>query len=223
MNLTSKMENTPITNSFLPSVMEEKKGHLISTDIMSKLVDERIIFVTGEVNQEMATVVIAQLLYLDAIDNSKPISVYINSPGGEVDSGLAIYDTMQIIKSPVKTIAVGLAASMGAMILSGGTDGMRCALPHANIMIHQPLGGSRGQETEMKIAYEQIKKCRETLEGLLIEKSNGKLTPKNIKENTERDNYLTPERALELGIIDEIITYGTKSSDKDKTNTKTKK
>lgn len=217
MNLVSKVETTQIKDSYLPSVMEEKKGHLISTDIMSKLVDERIVFVTGEVNQEMATVVIAQLLYLDAIDNSKPISLYINSPGGEVDSGLAIYDTMQIIKSPVKTIAIGLAASMGAMILSGGTDGMRCALPHANIMIHQPLGGSRGQETEMRIAYEQIKKCRETLEGLLIEKSNGKLTLENITENTERDNYLTPEKALELGIIDEIIQYPSIQSKSKKT------
>lgn len=196
-----------LTNSFLPTVMEEKKGHLISTDIMSKLVDERIIFVTGEVNQEMATVIIAQLLYLDAIDNTKEISLYINSPGGEVDSGLAIYDTMQIIKSPVKTIAVGLAASMGAMILSGGEPGKRCALPHANIMIHQPLGGSKGQETEMRIAYEQMFKCRETLEGLLIEKSNGKLTKENIRDYTERDTYLTPKRAIELGVIDEIISY----------------
>lgn len=207
MSGITSMSTSNIRNSFLPSVMEEKKGHLISTDIMSKLVDERIIFVTGEVNQEMATVVIAQLLYLDSVDNTKEISLYINSPGGEVDSGMAIYDTMQIIKSPVRTIAVGLAASMGAMILSGGTPGMRCALPHANIMIHQPLGGSRGQETEMRIAYEQIKKCREMLESLLIERSNGKLTPENITGYTERDNYLTPSDAINLGIIDEIIKY----------------
>ena len=207
MVLNSFCDKENVTNSYLPSVMEEKKGHLISTDIMSKLVDERIIFVTGEVNQEMATVVIAQLLYLDAVDNSKEISVYINSPGGEVDSGLAIYDTMQIIKSPVKTIAVGLAASMGAIILSGGAEGRRQALPHANIMIHQPLGGAKGQQTEIEIAAAHIKQCRETLEGLLIKKSCGKLTEKNIKENTERDNYLTPEQALNLGIIDEIISY----------------
>lgn len=206
MNMISKV-NPRIITDYLPSVMEEKKGHLISTDIMSKLVDERIVFVTGEVNQEMATVVIAQLLYLDSIDSTKEINLYINSPGGEVDSGLAIYDTMQIIKSPVKTIAVGLAASMGAMILSGGADGKRCALPHANIMIHQPLGGARGQQTEIEIAALHLKKCRETLEGLLIAKSNGKLTEKNIKENTERDNYLTPKKALDLGIIDEIINY----------------
>lgn len=205
MKIESITKNS--VGGFLPSVMEEKRGHLISTDIMSKLVDERIVFVTGEVNQEMATVVIAQLLYLDSIDNTKEISLYINSPGGEVDSGLAIYDTMQIIKSPVKTIAVGLAASMGAMILSGGADGKRCALPHANIMIHQPLGGAKGQQTEIEIAALHIKQCRETLESLLIEKSNGKLTNENIKENTERDNYLTPKAALELGIIDEIITY----------------
>lgn len=194
-------------NAFLPSVLEEKKGHLLSTDIMSKLVDERIVFITGEINMETATVAIAQLLYLDSIDNSKEINVYINSPGGEVDSGLAIYDTMQIVKSPVKTIAVGLAASMGAMLLSGGAPGMRCALPHANIMIHQPLGGAKGQQTEIEIVAQHMKQTREVLEGLLIERSNGKLTDKNIKENTERDNYLTPQKALDLGIIDEIISY----------------
>lgn len=196
-----------IINAFLPSVLEEKKGHLLSTDIMSKLVDERIVFITGEINMETATVAIAQLLYLDSIDNSKEINVYINSPGGEVDSGLAIYDTMQIVKSPVKTIAVGLAASMGAMLLSGGAPGMRCALPHANIMIHQPLGGAKGQQTEIEIVAQHMKQTREVLEGLLIERSNGKLTDKNIKENTERDNYLTPQKALDLGIIDEIISY----------------
>ena len=190
--------------SFLPSIYEKKDGHLISTDIMSKLVDERIIFVTGEVNSTMATAVIAQLLYLDSVAN-KEISLYINSPGGEVDSGLAIYDTMQLIKSPVRTIAVGLAASMGAMILSGGAPGLRCALPHANIMIHQPLGGARGQQTEIEIVAQHIKECRETLEGLLIARSNGKLNSGNIKENTERDNYLTPKKALDLGIIDKII------------------
>ncbi len=194
-------------NAFLPSILEEKKGHLLSTDIMSKLVDERIVFISGEINMETATVVIAQLLYLDSIDNSKEINIYINSPGGEVDSGLAIYDTMQIIKSPVKTIAVGLAASMGAMILSGGNAGKRCALPHANIMIHQPLGGAQGQQTEIEIVAQHIKQTREVLEGLLIEKSNGKLTNENIKANTERDNYLTPQQALDLGIIDEIISY----------------
>ena len=120
---------------------------------------------------------------------------------------MAIYDTMQIVKSPVKTIAVGLAASMGAMLLSGGAPGMRCALPHANIMIHQPLGGAKGQQTEIEIVAQHMKQTREVLEGLLIERSNGKLTDKNIKENTERDNYLTPQKALDLGIIDEIISY----------------
>lgn len=205
MRLTSEMNTERVRGSFLPTVLEEHKGHLISKDIVSKLTEERIVFVTGEVNERMATEVIAQLLYLDSIDNTKPIDLYINSPGGEVDSGLAIYDTMQIISSPVRTIAFGLAASMGAMILSGGDDGMRCALPHANIMIHQPLGGAKGQQTEIEIAAQHIKECRETLEGLLITKSNGKLTPKNIKENTERDNYLTPTKAMELGIIDTII------------------
>lgn len=204
MTLTSTTKNTT-KGAYLPSILEEKKGHLLSTDIMSKLVDERIVFITGEINMETATVIIAQLLYLDSVDNSKEINIYINSPGGEVDSGLAIYDTMQLINSPVKTIAVGMAASMGAMILSGGKPGLRCALPHANIMIHQPLGGAQGQQTDIEIVSEHIKKTRETLEGLLIERSNGKLTSDNIKENTERDNYLTPQQALDLGIIDEII------------------
>lgn len=197
--------NNSVKNILVPSVWDDRKGHMISTDIMSKLVDERIVFMTGEVNMEMATIVIAELLYLDAIDNTKPINLYINSPGGEVDSGMAIYDTMQYITSPVRTIAVGLAASMGAMILSGGEPGMRSALPHANIMIHQPLGGAQGQATEIEIAARHILETREMLEGLLVERSNGKLTPANIKENTERDNYLTPQKALDLGIIDEII------------------
>lgn len=204
VQLTS-VANNATRNAYLPSILEEKKGHLLSTDIMSKLVDERIIFVTGEINMETATVVIAQLLYLDSVDNSKEINLYINSPGGEVDSGMAIYDTMQLIKSPVKTIAVGLAASMGAMLLSGGAPGMRCALPHANIMIHQPLGGAQGQQTEIEIVANHIKETRETLEQLLIERSDGKLTLENIKSQTERDNYLTPQKAMELGIIDEIV------------------
>lgn len=204
MTLTSTAKNTT-KGAYLPSILEEKKGHLLSTDIMSKLVDERIVFITGEINMETATVIIAQLLYLDSVDNSKEINIYINSPGGEVDSGLAIYDTIQLINSPVKTIAVGMAASMGAMILSGGNPGLRCALPHANIMIHQPLGGAQGQQTDIEIASEHIKRTRAILEDLLIERSNGKLTDKNIKENTERDNYLTPQQALDLGIIDEII------------------
>ena len=188
MTLTSTAKNTT-KGAYLPSILEEKKGHLLSTDIMSKLVDERIVFITGEINMETATVIIAQLLYLDSVDNSKEINIYINSPGGEVDSGLAIYDTIQLINSPVKTIAVGMAASMGAMILSGGNPGLRCALPHANIMIHQPLGGAQGQQTDIEIASEHIKRTRAILEDLLIERSNGKLTDKNIKENTERDNY----------------------------------
>lgn len=203
-----------IKDILVPSIWDDRKGHMVSTDIMSKLVDERIVFLTGEVNMEMATIVIAELLYLDAIDNTKEISLYINSPGGEVDSGLAIYDTMQLITSPVKTIAVGLAASMGAMILSGGAEGKRCALPHANIMIHQPLGGAQGQQTEIEIVAQHIKNTREVLEGLLIERSCGKLTPQNIKQNTERDNYLTPQKALDLGIIDEIILPGVQTNTK---------
>ena len=191
--------------SLIPYITEKNEGTMVSQDIMSRLVKDRIVFLTGEVNDTMSTVAIAQLLYLDSISNDE-ISVYINSPGGSVDAGMAIYDTMQFIKSPVRTIAVGLAASMGAMLLSGGEPGRRCALPHANIMVHQPLGGVQGQQTDIQITAEHIAQCREMLEGLLIERSNGRLTKENIKSYTERDCYCTPQKALELGLIDEIVT-----------------
>ena len=212
----TSIANGSCRNSYMPSIMEEKRGHLVSTDIMSKLVEERIIFVSGEVNQVMADAVIAQLLYLDSVDNEKPIRMYINSPGGEVDSGMAIYDTMQEINSPVHTTAVGLAASMGAMILSGGEPGKRSALPHSNIMIHQPLGGGSGKQSDIEIMAKHLFECREMLEGLLIERSNGKLTPENIKENTEKDNYMRPAQAVELGIIDFVVDKSQKKESKKK-------
>lgn len=192
-------------NSYLPNVIEKDGGNLLTYDIMSRLTKDRIIFVTGEVTDVMSTSVIAQLLYLDSIDPGKEISMYIQSPGGSVDAGMAMYDTMQYIKSPVKTIAVGTAASMGSILLCGGEPGMRYALPHANILTHQPLGGAQGQCTEIQIVAKHMKETREMLEGILMKHSCGKLTKKNILKYTERDCYLTAKEALDIGLIDEII------------------
>ena len=191
--------------TFIPNVMEQERGQWISSDIMSRLTKDRIIFITGEVNDAMSTVVIAQLLYLEALDNTKEISLYIQSPGGSVDAGMAMYDVMQYIKSPVRTVAVGTAASMGSILLCGGTPGLRCALPHANILTHQPLGGAQGQCTEIQIVADHIKKTREMLEGILMKHSNGKLNPSNIAKYTERDTYLTAKEALDIGLIDIIL------------------
>lgn len=193
-------------NILIPTIMEEDKGHIISSDILSRLLKDRIILFTGEVTQESSALAIAQLLYLESQDNTKEINLYIQSPGGSVDAGMAIFDTMQYIKAPVRTIACGLAASMGSLLLCGGEPGMRCALPHANILTHQPLGGAQGQQTEIQIVAEHILQTRAMLEGILMERSNGKLTPKNIKEYTERDTYLTPKEALNIGLIDHIVT-----------------
>lgn len=193
-------------NLIIPTIMEEDKGHIISSDILSRLLKDRIILFTGEVTQESSALAIAQLLYLESQDHTKPINMYIQSPGGSVDAGMAIFDTMQYIQSPVQTIACGMAASMGSILLCGGEPGMRCALPHANILTHQPLGGAEGQQTEIQIVAKHMQETRERLEGILMEHSNGKLTQSNIRDYTERDTYLTPQQALDAGIIDKIIT-----------------
>lgn len=207
MEIMSMTKNSKGTNNFLvPTIMEEDKGHILSSDILSRLLKDRIILFTGEVTQESSALAIAQLLYLEAQDNTKEINMYIQSPGGSVDAGMAIFDTMQYIKAPVRTIACGLAASMGSLLLCGGEPGKRYALPHANILTHQPLGGAQGQQTEIQIVAEHIMQTRDMLEGILMERSNGKLTPQNIKEYTERDTYLTPQQALDIGIIDHIVS-----------------
>ena len=190
--------------SLVPYVVEQTGRGERSYDIFSRLLNDRIILLNEEVNSASAGVVVAQLLYLEGQDASKDISLYINSPGGSVTDSMAIYDTMQYIKCDVSTICVGLAASMGALLLSGGAKGKRMALPNAEIMIHQPSGGARGQETEIRIAAEQILKTRERLNRILAENTGQPLD--KVQLDTERDNFMTAEEAAAYGIIDKVIT-----------------
>lgn len=190
--------------SLVPYVIEQTNRGERSYDIFSRLLKDRIIFLSDEVNDVTASLVVAQLLFLEAEDPEKDINLYINSPGGSVSAGFAIYDTMQFIKADVSTICVGLAASMGAFLLAGGTKGKRYALPNAEIMIHQPLGGARGQATEIEIQAKQILKIKKRLNTILAE-TTGK--PYEIVcQDTERDNYMTSEEAKDYGLIDNIIT-----------------
>ncbi len=187
----------------VPMVVDQTSGGERSYDIYSRLLEDRIIFISGEINTDLANLVIAQLLFLEAKNSTKDISLYINSPGGEVDAGLAIYDTMNFIKSKVNVICVGLAASMAAVLLSSGEKGKRYALPHSRIMIHQPLGGAQGQASDIKIQAEQILKIRDVINDILA-KNTGK-SIEEIEKDTNRDYYLTPEEALKYGLIDEIL------------------
>ena len=186
----------------IPTVIEKSNEGERAYDIYSKLLKNRIIMLNGEINDNTASVVIAELLYLDSISHDD-ISLYINSPGGSVSSGFAIYDTMNFIKSDVVTIGMGLAASMGAFLLSSGTIGKRKALANCEIMIHQPLGGAEGQATEIKIAAEHILKLKQKLNKILA-KNTGK-NIKKIENDTERDHFLDAKDALEYGLIDEVI------------------
>ena len=188
----------------IPYVIEQTGRGERSYDIYSRLLKDRIIFLGEQVDDITANLVVAQLLFLESEDPSKDIHLYINSPGGSVTAGMAIYDTMQYIKCDVSTICIGMAASMGALLLSGGTRGKRMALPNAEIMIHQPSGGARGQETEIRIAAEQILKTRENLNRILAENTGQPL--EKIQLDTERDNYMTAQEAVEYGLIDTVIT-----------------
>ena len=188
--------------SLVPVVIEKELDGERSYDIFSRLLKERIIFISGEINDTLANSVIASLLYLDSISHDD-ISIYINSPGGSVSSGLAIYDTMQFISSDVSTICVGMAASMGAFLLSSGTIGKRFALPNSDIMIHQPLGGAKGQASDIKITSDHIVLLRKRLNKILAK--NTKQTLRKIEKDTERDYYLDAKEALEYGLVDQII------------------
>ncbi len=190
--------------SLVPMVVDQTNAGERSYDIYSRLLKDRIIFLGEEVNDTTASLVVAQLLFLAAEDPDKDISLYINSPGGSVTAGLAIYDTMQYIKPDVSTICIGLAASMGAFLLAGGAKGKRYALPNAEIMIHQPLGGARGQATDMQIQVEQILKIKNKLNQMLSENTGQSLD--TIKNDTERDNYMSAEEAKVYGLIDNVIT-----------------
>lgn len=187
----------------IPYVVDKSQFGERTYDIFSRLLEDRIIFLTGEITTETANTVIAQLLFLEGKDSSKDISLYINSPGGIVDAGLAILDTMNYIKCDVSTICVGMSASMSAVLLSAGTKEKRYALPNSRIMIHQPLGGAQGQASDIKIQAEEILKMREKLNKILASKT-GK-TLKQIESDTNRDYYLSSEEALKYGLIDKIL------------------
>ena len=192
-----------MNNSLVPMVVEQTGRGERSYDIFSRLLNDRIIFLSDEVNDATASLVVAQLLYLEAQDPDKDISFYINSPGGSVTAGMAIYDTMNFIKCDVSTVCIGMAASMGAFLLSAGAKGKRFALPNSEIMIHQPLGGAKGQATDIKIQAELILRTRDKLNRILAQ-NTGKSVDQ-IAIDTERDNYMTSEQALAYGLIDKVI------------------
>ncbi len=190
--------------SSMPYVIEQNSRGERSYDIFSRLLKERIIFLGEEVNETTASLVVAQLLYLESEDPNKDIHLYINSPGGMVTSGLAIYDTMNYIKCDVSTICIGLAASMGAFLLAAGAKGKRYALPNSEIMIHQPSGGAKGQATDIKIVAENILKTKDRLNRILAENTGKPIEV--IAQDTERDNYMSAAEALEYGLIDSVVT-----------------
>ena len=189
--------------SLVPMVIEQTNRGERSFDIYSRLLKDRIIFLDGEVNDASASVIVAQLLFLEGEDPDKDISLYINSPGGSVSAGMAIYDTMQYIKCDVSTICIGMAASMGAFLLTAGCKGKRYALPNSEIMIHQPLGGMQGQASDIKIHADHILRTRDRLNKILSENTGKPLS--QIELDTERDNFMTAEQACEYGLIDRVI------------------
>ena len=189
--------------SLVPYVVEQTSRGERSYDIYSRLLNDRIIVLSDEVNDATASLVVAQMLFLEGQDPDKDISLYINSPGGSVTAGMAIYDTMQYIKCDVSTICMGMAASMGAFLLSSGAKGKRFALPNSEIMIHQPLGGARGQATEIKIVADHILKTREKLNKILAENTGKSI--EQIALDTERDNYLSAQEAMDYGLVDKVL------------------
>lgn len=191
--------------ALVPVVVEQTSRGERSYDIYSRLLKERIIFINDEINDVTASLAVAQLLFLEAEDPEKDIQIYINSPGGSITSGFAIYDTMQYIKPDVSTICIGMAASMGSFLLNAGAKGKRYALPNAEIMIHQPLGGTRGQAEDIRIHAERIIKTREQLNKILSERTGQSI--ERIEKDTDRDNFMSAEEAKEYGMIDEVITF----------------
>ena len=189
--------------NLVPTVIEQSSRGERAYDIYSRLLKDRIIMLSGEVNDDMANTIIAQLLFLDAQDSEKDIYLYINSPGGSVSAGLAIFDTMNFVKADVQTIVLGMADSMGSFLLTAGAKGKRFALPNAEIMIHQPLGGAQGQATEIEIAARHILKTRERLNNILAERTGQPIEV--IERDTDRDNFMTAEEAKAYGLIDEVM------------------
>ena len=194
-----------IKNQLIPMVVEQTGRGERSYDIYSRLLEDRIIFLTGEIDDNVADLVVAQLIYLEGKDSTKDISLYINSPGGSVTAGMAIYDTMKYIKCDVSTICLGMAASMGAFLLAGGTKGKRFALPHSTIMIHQPSGGAQGQATEIQIVADHIAQTKRTLNEILAENTGQPYEV--VEKDTDRDNYMTAEEAKAYGLIDGVVEH----------------
>ncbi len=190
--------------NLVPMVVEQSSRGERAYDIYSRLLKERVIFIVGPIEDHMANLVVAQLLYLESENPDKDISIYINSPGGVVTSGMAIYDTMQFIKPDVSTLCVGQAASMGALLLTGGAAGKRYCLPHSRVMIHQPLGGFQGQATDIDIHAREILNMRERLNRILSSHSGQAID--KIAEDTERDNFMSADEAMEYGLIDQVLT-----------------
>ncbi|NCP77563.1 ATP-dependent Clp protease proteolytic subunit [Candidatus Gracilibacteria bacterium] len=189
--------------TLIPTVIDKVGGQERAYDIYSRLLEDRVVFLGDAIDASVANTVIAQLLYLEKQDPKAPITIYVNSPGGHVTAGLAIYDVMQYVQCDIITVCIGLAASMGSIILAGGTKGKRYSLPNSEIMIHQPLGGTEGQATDIRIAAEHIIKTGNTLYGILAKHSGKDI--KQVEKDCDRDNYMTPEEALKYGLIDKII------------------
>jgi len=189
--------------NLIPMVVEQSNRGERSYDIYSRLLKDRIVFLSGEINDEDANLIVAQLLFLEAEDPDKDINLYINSPGGSVTAGMAIYDTMQYIKCDVSTICIGMAASMGAFLLCAGAKGKRKALPNSEIMIHQPSGGARGQATDIMIQADRIAAMKNTLNRILSERTGQPF--EKVVQDTERDNFMTAQQALEYGLVDQVI------------------
>lgn len=189
--------------NLVPTVIEQSSRGERAYDIYSRLLKDRIIMLSGPIEDNMANSIVAQLLFLDAQDSTKDIYLYINSPGGVVTSGMAIYDTMNFIKADVQTIVIGMAASMASVLVSSGAKGKRFGLPHSQVMIHQPSGGAQGQQTEIQIAAEEILKTRKMINGILAENSGQPI--ERIEQDTERDHYLTAQEAVDYGLLDGIM------------------
>ena len=209
----SKMNGALDTQNLglIPMVVEQTSRGERSYDIYSRLLKERVVFAVGPVEDHMANLIVAQLLFLESENPDKDIHLYINSPGGSVSAGLAIYDTMQFIKPQVSTMCIGMAASMGAVLLAGGAEGKRFALPHSRVMIHQPLGGYQGQATDIEIHAREILKIREQLNGILAHHSGQPM--ERIQQDTERDNFMSGTEAAEYGLIDQVLENRTGEED----------
>jgi ATP-dependent Clp protease, protease subunit len=202
-SITSKMKKKVVSDFLVPTIIDKVGGQERAYDIYSRLLEDRVIFLGDAIDSAVANTVIAQLLYLEKVDPKTPITLYVNSPGGHVTAGLAIYDTMQHVKPDVITVCVGMAASMGSIILAGGAKGKRYALKHSEIMIHQPLGGAEWQATDIRIAAEHIVKTGEVLYKILANHSGQNID--TIRKDCDRDNFMTAEQAMKYGLIDKVL------------------